>query len=82
VVENSVGVWSENEIAWSDGFRSIVGLRADWFRFDVDDQRELNSGERDDAIVSPKLPLVFGPGVRRSSTSRAASGFTATTRAA
>ncbi|HEU4428071.1 MAG TPA: TonB-dependent receptor [Myxococcota bacterium] len=61
VLEGSVGVWGESEIAWSEHFRSIVGLRADWFRFDVEDRRGLNSGKRDDAIVSPKLTLVLGP---------------------
>jgi hypothetical protein len=61
VIETSIGVWGESEIAWSEHFRSVVGLRADWFRFDVEDRRGLDSGERDDAIVSPKLTLVFGP---------------------
>jgi outer membrane receptor protein involved in Fe transport len=61
VRETSVGVWLESEVQWSERFRSIAGVRADWFRFDVDDARGLNSGERSDAIVSPKLTLVAGP---------------------
>jgi hypothetical protein len=61
VAETSVGVWLEGEVQWSERFRSIAGLRADWFRFDVEDARGLNSGERGDAIVSPKLTLIAGP---------------------
>ena len=61
VAETSLGVWLESEVQWSERFRSIAGARADWFRFDVEDARGLNSGERDDAIVSPKLSLVAGP---------------------
>ena len=43
------------------GFRSVLGVRADWFHFDVRDDLGLNSGERSDAIVSPKLSLIAGP---------------------
>jgi hydrogenase/urease accessory protein HupE len=61
VAETSVSAWAESEVQWGEHFRSIAGLRADWFRFDVEDARGLNSGERSDAIVSPKLTLVAGP---------------------
>jgi outer membrane receptor protein involved in Fe transport len=61
IAETSVGVFVDSEVHWHERFRSVLGLRADWFRFDVRDQLGLNSGERSDAIVSPKLTLVAGP---------------------
>jgi outer membrane receptor protein involved in Fe transport len=36
-------------------------LRADYYYFDVSSNRSANSGSRDDAIVSPKGSLIFGP---------------------
>ena len=61
VAETSLSAWLESELQWSEHFRGVAGLRADWFRFEVDDARGLNSGERSDAIVSPKLTLIAGP---------------------
>jgi hydrogenase/urease accessory protein HupE len=61
LTETSLAVWIESELQWSEHLRATAGLRADWFRFDVDDERGRNSGVRDDAIVSPKLTLVAGP---------------------
>jgi hydrogenase/urease accessory protein HupE len=59
--ETSVGPYLEAEVQWCERFRSIAGVRADWYRFEVDDRFDWNSGERDDLIASPKLSLVFGP---------------------
>jgi hydrogenase/urease accessory protein HupE len=59
--ETSVAPWLEAEVQWCERFRSVAGLRADWYRFEVDDRRDVNSGERDDLIGSPKLSLIFGP---------------------
>jgi hydrogenase/urease accessory protein HupE len=61
VGETSIAAWAESEVQWSEHLRGVAGLRVDWFRFAVDDARGLNSGRRDDAIVSPKLTLVAGP---------------------
>jgi hydrogenase/urease accessory protein HupE len=59
--ETSVAPWLEAQVQWCERFRSVAGVRADWYRFDVDDRRDLNSGDRDDLIGSPKLSLIFGP---------------------
>jgi hypothetical protein len=62
IFEMSVGPWFENRIEWHEKVRTIAGLRADYFRFDVDGgSRSFNSGTADDAIVSPKASLVLGP---------------------
>jgi hypothetical protein len=61
VAETSLAAWVESEVQWSEHFRSIAGVRADWFRFVNDDALGLNSGARDEAIVSPKLTLIAGP---------------------
>jgi outer membrane receptor protein involved in Fe transport len=45
----------------NDWFRVQPGLRADAFHFDVESDNPANSGTENDAIVSPKLSLIFGP---------------------
>ncbi len=57
----SGGIYFENATQWLPWLRSIAGVRADWYRFDVDSSIEANSGKETDSIVSPKLGLVFGP---------------------
>ena len=61
VNQASLGAFAENSFAWTDGFRSIVGLRADTYSFDVASNNALNSGKTRDSLVSPKLGFVFGP---------------------
>ncbi|HEY2189960.1 MAG TPA: TonB-dependent receptor plug domain-containing protein, partial [Caldimonas sp.] len=61
VRETSVAVHGENATQWLPWLRSIAGLRADEFFFDVESSIAVNSGTRDAALVSPKLSLVFGP---------------------
>jgi len=57
----SAGIYLENASQWQPWLRSILGVRADWFSFDVDSSIEENSGKEKDSIVSPKFGLVFGP---------------------
>jgi hypothetical protein len=45
----------------NDWFRLQPSLRADAFHFDIDSDDRANSGNDSDAIVSPKLSLIFGP---------------------
>ena len=61
IVERSIGVWVDNAIRWTPTFRTVAGLRADTFRFDVQSDRAANSGKRSASILSPKLNLIFGP---------------------
>jgi outer membrane receptor for ferrienterochelin and colicin len=55
----SVGTFYENEIEWTERFRSILGLRADHHYFDVASDLNANSGNEDDYIVSPKLSFIY-----------------------
>jgi outer membrane receptor protein involved in Fe transport len=57
----SVSPYFSNTIAWTPWLRTIAGLRADFFRFDVSSDNPDNSGKNDDSIVSPKLTAIFGP---------------------
>lgn len=54
------GYW-QNSTQWTSHFRTLFGLRADHYNFDVLSNIETNSGKVSDSIVSPKLGLVFGP---------------------
>ncbi len=61
VWETSLSPYVENKVQWADKFRTVFGLRMDYYYFDVDSDLSANSGTRDDAIVSPKGSLIFGP---------------------
>ncbi|HTQ00260.1 MAG TPA: TonB-dependent receptor [Casimicrobiaceae bacterium] len=61
VVESSAGVYAENDTQWNDWLRSVLGLRYDWYRFNVDSDNPENSGNVTSGIVSPKASLIFGP---------------------
>ncbi|MBS0320292.1 MAG: TonB-dependent receptor [Proteobacteria bacterium] len=61
VNEGSVGVYAQNDARLAPWMRSILGLRYDWYRFDVDSSTPENSGVRTAGIASPKMSLVFGP---------------------
>jgi hypothetical protein len=61
VDEFSAAMYGELSQRWHPRLRSVAGLRLDYFHFDVQAQRPENSGRADDAIVSPKLNLIFGP---------------------
>ena len=61
IVERSVGVWFDNTVRWTPSFRTVAGLRADRYQFEVASDLAANSGKRNAGIVSPKLNLIFGP---------------------
>jgi len=61
IQESSVGVWFDNATRWTTSFRTVAGVRADRYRFDVQGDRAENAGTRSASIVSPKLNLIFGP---------------------
>jgi outer membrane receptor protein involved in Fe transport len=61
IVESSVGLHAENTTRWTDGFRTVAGVRQDFYRFNVSSDNPLNSGKANDGITSPKLSLIFGP---------------------
>jgi outer membrane receptor protein involved in Fe transport len=61
VTQSSIGIYAENATQWTKWFRSVIGLRGDFYNFEVDSSIAANSGSKDDDIVSPKLSLIFGP---------------------
>ena len=61
IVESSAALYYENKVQWADKFRTVLGARVDAFNFDVESANDRNSNEESDAIVSPKLSLIFGP---------------------
>ncbi len=75
VDEGSLGLYGEGQVQWHDKFRSIVGLRGDFYRFDVASSLAANSGRVSDHILSPKLALIFGPWARTEYYVNAGYGF-------
>ena len=68
VVEGSLALYGQEDIAWTRWLRSVVGLRADYFGFNVEDHLEdlsslgtKTSGVRQAVRVSPKASLVLTP---------------------
>jgi outer membrane receptor protein involved in Fe transport len=62
VKEASLSAYIENQTQWLEKFRSIVGLREDFYFFDVNSAPlAANSGKTDAQITSPKLSFIFGP---------------------
>lgn len=61
VWEQSLSPYIENKVQWAEKFRTVCGLRMDYYHFDVNSDLPANSGTKDDAIVSPKGSLIFGP---------------------
>lgn len=62
ILQSSIGIYGENHVHWHDWFRSVIGLRGDWFRFRNRGQSDPgNTDTVSDFIASPKVSLVFGP---------------------
>lgn len=56
-----VGPFIENRARWRDWVRTVAGARIDVYHVNVASDNPLNTGARSDALVSPKLSVVFGP---------------------
>ena len=61
IVETSLGAYAENSTQWLSWLRSVVGVRGDTYRFDVNSDNPANSDKTTAGIVNPKLALIFGP---------------------
>lgn len=59
VGEFSLAGYGELSIALTNRLRASAGLRADYYRYDVNSQMTLNSGSGDDAILAPKAGLAW-----------------------
>lgn len=61
ITEGSAGLYLENTTRWAEKFKTVAGVRQDFYRFDVRSDNPANSGKTNDHITSPKLNLIFGP---------------------
>ena len=61
IVETSGAVFVENATRWSDALRTVVGVRANNYRFRVDGDRPENAGKARDTLVMPTLNIAYGP---------------------
>jgi TonB dependent receptor/TonB-dependent Receptor Plug Domain len=75
VTEGSGALYFENSVQWREWLQTVVGLREDYFEFDVKDKMVnadgscnissdplgCNTGNRSASIFSPKLGIVMGP---------------------
>ena len=61
VQQHSLGLWAESELRWTDWLRTTAGVRGDAYRFHVQSSLAANSGQAQDALLSPKLSMVLGP---------------------
>jgi outer membrane receptor protein involved in Fe transport len=56
---SSAAAYYEAEWALSPSWRSVVGLRYDYYWFDVSADLAANSGDEEDSIFSPKASLMY-----------------------
>jgi hypothetical protein len=61
VTVESAAPYFSNTVEWTRWFRTVAGLRADFYRFVVNSNIAENSGKASDSMVSPKLSAIFGP---------------------
>jgi outer membrane receptor protein involved in Fe transport len=61
VQQQSLGLWAESELRWTDWLRTTAGVRGDAHRFKVQSNLAANSGQAQSAVLSPKLSVVLGP---------------------
>ena len=59
VEETSLGAHYEAIWSMSPRWRTVLGARADHFRFDVDAEDRRNSGTEQDTLISPKASLIY-----------------------
>ena len=75
IVESSVGVYVQNTTYWTEKFRSVAGIRGDYYHNEVTSDFAANSGTANDRQASPKLSLIFGPWTKTEYYFNIGSGF-------
>ncbi len=76
VRETLLGVYGQTAVELMPWLRTVVGLRADNARFQVDSlSQPANSGSASDHLLSPKLSLVLGPWAKTEFFVNAGRGF-------
>lgn len=61
VRQTSGAAFAQYNLQWTPWLRSMIGLRADRFQFEVAAGNRLNSGTAADALLSPKAAAIVGP---------------------
>jgi len=61
VTQTSYSAYLSHDQRWNSWLRTELGLRADYFDFDVASSLAANSGSASDSIASPKATVVLGP---------------------
>jgi hypothetical protein len=62
IQQGMLGLYGENEARWTDGFKTVTGLR--WDQYTAHVQSLLladNSGAHQSQVFSPKFSAIFGP---------------------
>lgn len=75
IIESSAAMYFENSLRWADKFRTVAGLRSDFYRFRVSGDNKANSDIEYDNITNPKLSLIFGPWTKTEYYINLGSGF-------
>ena len=73
--QTSAGLYLENRTRWTDKFRTVLGVRADTYQFNVESNNSANSGTQAASTVNPKLNFIFGPWNKTEFYASAGSGF-------
>lgn len=75
VEQNSGALFVQSSIQWTSKLRTVVGLRGDAYKFDVESSNDLNSGRQSDTLLSPKLSVIVGPFLNTELYANFGSGF-------
>jgi len=61
VGQTGLGLYFENTLQWTPTFRTVAGIREDFYFAKVDSDLAANSGSTNKHITSPKINFIFGP---------------------
>lgn len=61
ILQNSIAVYYQNSVQWLEKFRTVAGVRSDFYWFDVNSNLNVNSGQAYDSMTNPKLSVILGP---------------------
>ncbi|MEM7083169.1 MAG: TonB-dependent receptor [Pseudomonadota bacterium] len=61
VSQTSVGAYYDLNTEWNEQWRTSVGLRADYYHFDVERSTlDVNTGSDSELLITPKLNVIYG----------------------
>ena len=59
IEQTSVGLFYELAWRFAADWRAVLGIRSDYYWFNVEAQESVNSGDDTDSIISPKASLIY-----------------------